>query len=572
MKRFGKILSLLLVSALFVSALPSAYASGTAADKLYTAGGRLLENDGVKPADGETLSELDDIMEGLLVEYEADADDVYAGYLNLVTGEEYYWQGDEWVIAASMYKVPLNMIFAERIASGELDWDANYPYADYEMVRDETIINSSNDWAMFLWDLIGGYSEFRRLIMPYMGIDESEVDYEYYANNRFTPRQMINCLKTLYEGGEERFPTIIETMQKAEPERFFRYSEQRFNIAQKYGYVTEGASSFMNCCGICFPDEPIAIVMFTRSVYRSEELLTAFCTAMCEYTQSKAEQRLEKANAAVLAELAERETEGALLSPAAGTQEPDAEQIERQNKKEVVTLATIICCAAIIIGAIIMAAVILAKKKKYGIKVFWMLVSVIVCAAALMLCAICVRAGTIYAKPDGDPAETAKVFFDAIDSGDYETAYACLRDYTSLGLENTPQSETGAMASAALKESYGYELVGACEREKLTAHQKVNFTYLDLTKTHDDITDTTMDELEKLVKKLPRDEIYDENNQYKPEVANEAYRLAVEDVLKNAQNYYSTVEIDLELAYANGKWQVITSPALLKALNGGTTY
>ena len=197
MKRFGKILSLLLLSALFVSALPAAYASGTAADKLYTAGGRLLENDGVKPADGETLSELDDIMEGLLVEYEADADDVYAGYLNLVTGEEYYWQGDEWVIAASMYKVPLNMIFAERIASGELDWDANYPYADYEMVRDETIINSSNDWAMFLWDLIGGYSEFRRLIMPYMGIDESEVDYEYYANNRFTPRQMRNCLKTL---------------------------------------------------------------------------------------------------------------------------------------------------------------------------------------------------------------------------------------------------------------------------------------------------------------------------------------------------------------------------------------
>ena len=55
MKRFGKILSLLLVSALFVSALPAAYASGTAADKLYTAGGRLLENDGVVVRDDFTV-------------------------------------------------------------------------------------------------------------------------------------------------------------------------------------------------------------------------------------------------------------------------------------------------------------------------------------------------------------------------------------------------------------------------------------------------------------------------------------------------------------------------------------
>ena len=113
MKLFRNILSLLLAAALCISALPAAYASGTA-------GGRRLAISRVKPADGETENELDAIMDSLLEEYEADADDVYAGYLNLVTGEEHYWQGDEWVTAASMYKVPLNMIFAERIASGEL--------------------------------------------------------------------------------------------------------------------------------------------------------------------------------------------------------------------------------------------------------------------------------------------------------------------------------------------------------------------------------------------------------------------------------------------------------------------
>lgn len=553
MKYMKNMLALLLILCLCMSIAPAAFAEGSSAENPYAG------------------KDLDRIMEELLEQYEMKAENVYAGYMNFVTGEEHYWQGDDWVVAASMYKVPLNMLYAERMAKGEFNWEESIPYVPYTEVLEQTILYSSNEWAMFMWDPLGGYQEFRKLIAPYMGIDLNEVSIEYYDNNEFTAKQMITCLKTLYEGGDERFPRIIETMQNAEPERFFRYKEDRFNIAQKYGYVTEYADYYMNCCALCFTDEPIAIVMFTRSAPYPEELLTAYCTAMCEYTQYQAANRIEQANEAVQAELEEREPEVTPAVPVA-TPAPTPAEIEAENKSEVRSMATIICCGAAAIAALLTAIIILINRKKYGLKVFWMLISVAVCAAALMLCAIGVKAGTIYAKPEGDPGQITAEFFDAICAKNFPKAYGYLRDYTSLGLENVPQTEAGQAVYEALQNSYGYELNGECTVDKLEAKQTVKFRYLDLAATHDDISSTTMVKLEEIVKKAPRDVIYDENNHYRPEIANEAYLEAVHAVLASPEKYYTSTDITVDIVYNGGEWQIVANPTLLKALNGGTGY
>lgn len=512
----------------------------------------------------------DELLYELLEQYDAPADKVYAGYLNLITGEEHYLQPDELVTAASMYKVPLNMLIAERMASGELVWGEVSADVPYQEVLEQTILYSSNDWAMFMWERIGGYQAFKAGIAPYIGVDLEDVDeYVYYNENQYSPHQMISCLKTLYDGGEERFPQVMETMKQAEPERFFRLGETRFEIAQKYGYVSE-YSSYMNCCGICFTDEPIAIVMFTRSVPYPEELLGAYCTAMCDYAQDKAAQTAQHAEEELRAELDARQTE-APVSPMQ-TEVPRAVEAKIESKSEDRYMATIICCAAVLAAALFTVIMIAVKRKIYGIKIFWMLICVVLCAAVMILCAIGVRAGTVYAKPEGDPAQTVEEFFDAICARDYELAYSYLRDYTSLGLENAPQSDAGRIVYDALESSYRFTLIGECTQDKLDACQKLSFSYLDLGKTHDDIGRVTMERLEASVASLRRDEIYDENDHYKPELANKAYLQAVETVMADAGSYYSTVELEIKLAYEDGRWQIIAEPALLKALNGGTAY
>ena len=68
----------------------------------------------------------------------------------------------------------------------------------------------------------------------------------------------------------------------------------------------------------------------------------------------------------------------------------------------------------------------------------------------------------------------------------------------------------------------------------------------------------------------PKSQLYDENDNYLPEVAQEAYAAAVSAVLESAEEYYTTVGILLELEYSDEQWRVVPSPQLLKAVSGGT--
>ena len=143
--------------------------------------------------------EWDELMERLLSDYGIKPEFVAAGYLNLETGEEHFLNEDEYMLTGSMYKLPLCMYFTEHLASGDIDWSLYESHFSYEEKRDNVLINSSNDDAGFLCDMIGGYTEFRRLTADYMGVDPDEElrninNYE----NWYTAREFIHCLELLY--------------------------------------------------------------------------------------------------------------------------------------------------------------------------------------------------------------------------------------------------------------------------------------------------------------------------------------------------------------------------------------
>ena len=556
MKTVTKIIPFFLTVCLFLGLMPAAWAEESAED--YS------QYEDRTP---------DDIMAELFETYQAKPEDVHAGYCNLVTGEEYYWQGDELTITASMHKLPLNMYYAELMKTGELVWEERFPDIPYDGVLEETIIYSNNDWTTFLIDGLGGYDIYRRAIAPYMGVDPDTVDPVYFTNNLFSPRQMIHCLKLLYDE-PERFPKIIETIKKAEPERFFKLNERRFDIGHKYGYVPEpDDGTYMNDCGLAFTDEPIALVMFTKNVYQAEELLGAYCTAMCEYTQYHAALRREgkEPGASEVSEEVPEPTE----TPAP-TRQPEptpvreeaAAAVENDTEVSPISLPVIPC---ILIVLLTVAAVIYfaAGKRKYGIKPFWMIVAVLIAAFALLLCAVGLEAGTVYAKPEGDPGAVAEAFMDALVSGSYPEAYTYLKDYSDLGLDEEPETDTGKKIYDALRGSFEYALIGPCRTNKLEAAQTVSFRYLDLEKLQGDLSaEETVDEI---THGRPRDEIYDENDEYRQEIIDEAYTVLIDDALTHVQDYYSQTEFDLELAYSDGRWQVVLKGSpLLEALTGGT--
>ena len=544
MKVYRRILAVLAALILCFSMSASAWAADTAAAEPVEA----EESSDEISFEGKSW---DEIMDELLAKFDTSRDSVSVAYVNLVSGEEYFINPDTYMVAASMYKLPLNMYFTEKLNSGEMEWAYSFPY---EEVRDYSIIYSDNDQSMFLYDILGGYDKFRELTSEYMGSDYSQLDPNDAFNNKYTAREFANCLKLLYNE-QERFPGIIETMQKAEPERFFKLYEPRFKIAHKYGYYSEYARVNMNDCGIAFTTEPIALVMSTQSVYDPEGLLTAYCTTMCEYT----EYLVAKAAA----------TPEPTATPEPVVTEPEAVVAEPEAEEKGISFVAL---GAVLIFIILGIGLTIGLSVKYRIRFFWLLIAIIISAAAMLLSIVGLHFGTVYAKPSGDPQQTAVEFMDSLCSGSYSQAYSLLRDYSDLGLETVPETAAAQMAYEALHRSFSYELNGECSVEKLEAKQPLSFSYLDLTAIEGAVVEETPKQLKQIVESRAMNQIYDANRNYLPEVTEEAYLNAVSAVLENAESYYKTVELQLALSYSDGKWQVLASPTLLRALNGGAGY
>ena len=193
----------------------------------------------------------------------------------------------------------------------------------------------------------------------------------------------------------------------------------------------------------------------------------------------------------------------------------------------------------------------------------------VIFAAALVFAAVGYGGGTILIKTAGDPQQTAVQFLDAVSAGDYPAAYETLLDYTTLGLENEPDSEAGKLIGEALRKSYRYELSGAAERNGLHAVQNVRFTFLHLPSMESAVAHETQTQLKKLARSLSYAELYNESGVYRPAVTEKAYLLALQSILASAGEYCATETVPLSLSYSDGRWQIVADETLLRVLNGG---
>lgn len=233
-----------------------------------------------------------DIVEELTAEYDLSTGMVTIGYCNTVTGETEFYDPDRYMDAASMYKVPLAMAVADKLAARGYTIDDTVDGTTYGSLVRGMIVNSNNAYAEVLWNSLGGYMTYRRIIAPYMGEDPDTVDGKFYENNYFTARQMLACLSSLYEGREGAYGRIIELMKTAEPEKYFHRYETRYEIAHKYGYLpsSDHGGPWMNDCGIIYADDTYLLVCFTLGFREQDDFLGRLSVLMSDYTNFRRQQ------------------------------------------------------------------------------------------------------------------------------------------------------------------------------------------------------------------------------------------------------------------------------------------
>ncbi len=523
--------------------------------------------------EGKTWEE---VVQQFMDEHDLTADKVSLGYKNLVTGEEHYINADKYEVAASLYKVPLNMVFTERISKGEMTFTDNVRGVQYEKLMKGSIVESNNEFSDYLRSALGGYPTYRRYFAEYMGEDADTVDQKFYENNYFTARQMITCLDTLYQGGEDRFPKVIEYMKEAEPNKYFNSFSQDYVVAHKYGYLETSATTIqMNDCGIVYTNEPIALVMFTNGIKMPYTCLANYCTLMAEYTQYNTAIRIEQEEIAAAEEAAKKAQEEAIaeLDLLALARQNDAADwtIASMLADEELRVALILSVGVVLLTGVTLLPLMVASIRK-KIKFLPGLVTVVLLGASMLVCIMGPHLGAVISAPKGDPQQVVVDFFDALAAKDYETAYSYLDYYSSLGLENVPGDEASMLVHEQLVSSYSYELYGDCALDGLTAKQQVLLQHFDVQRMQERLGDKTNEVMREMVQNSPESAIYDADDQYLPEATQKAYLTAVTRLLEKPEYYRTTTGMELELVYTSDGWRIQASDALLHALCGGTAY
>ena len=527
-------------------------------------------------------------------------DTVSFAYCNTVTGEEHYFRGDRAMTAASVNKLPLNMYYAEKVYNGEISWETTYKGVQYKLVQEYSLRYSNNEYSNALIDAIGDYTEFRKAILPYIGLAEEDVEFAYLKVNEFTAQQIMHCLKLLH-AEPERYPGVMDNLLLATPGEYFELNVSDYDIAQKFGWYVVDGHNYINCVGIVNTEEPILLAAFSDNCHMGKTLLGEYCALMVSYTENTiAAQKSpdeEKVSEDTLPAENVDEAEKPEVSPQpASTPQPSsapqsATAPEAAEKEEPESssgaenaLRLVACVAACALLALALGLANRIKKKPAepsekpgrGRKAVSCLVgaaAVILTAATLIVCCRGLEAKPLIMSEGSDPAAVAEEFMDLALSGESAAAEKLLLGSSSLGLDSLPEDRLGSMLYEALLASFSYEPAGDCVRDSIEASALFTVTYLDLPSVTALQQEATAARLAQYVETAQRaEEVLAEDGSYLPEVAMRALEEVTAELLEDAESHYVQTELKLRLRYSGGEWRVIADEELFAVLSGNAAY
>ena len=239
--------------------------------------------------------ELEELVQAYTAEKGVNPELISIGYVYPETGERWYYNGDKAYYSASLYKVPLMMLFAEQESEGILTQESEIYGMTLAYIEDEVLVSSNNPIAYSMMCYLGEPSAVRTMFQRYSDLPEDYYTWDFCAYSYFTARFMTDVMETLYVH-EERFPHILEKLKLAQPGHFFRLGlgEEEYEVAQKYGsYHDDSDNDWNHAAGVIYTEHPFILTVMTRYGGMSENIISDLAVLMKDYTL-KADQRLEE--------------------------------------------------------------------------------------------------------------------------------------------------------------------------------------------------------------------------------------------------------------------------------------
>ena len=328
------------------------------------------------------------------------------GFWYSATGDSWYYDADQWMYSASLYKVPVSMLMAEKEAAGELTQDSVVNGTTLEYLESTALIYSNNDSGHSMVSWLGGtYSgKCSDMTIKFTDLPESYFEQDFYDVSYYTARYMTQVMRTLYQGGDAKFPHVLDYLKQAQPDDYYNRNpalKGSYTIAQKFGAYEEGNGNNNNhCAAVIYTPNPIVVTVMTRNIGDYQSIIAEVGGHLADYAlqldqnleswkQAQAEQEAAERAAAELAvaqqaagtsgtaEAAEPETQSTdTAAPAASetnpvtvsgqTEESQAPvpetEVRPASQKRIPTAVLII--AGVLVAVLIIAAVLLVAMRR----------------------------------------------------------------------------------------------------------------------------------------------------------------------------------------------------------------
>lgn len=167
-------------------------------------------------------------------------------------------------IAASIYKLPLAMLYYDKVNDGEYTLDSTFTYSGYmhedagvvssnygigsqiplSDLLDDLIEYSDNDAGHILYENLGGWKEYKEAMTKYT----DSISENYYTEDNVSTANTMNDVVTYLYEHKEDYKDLIENMEKAEPGEYLDRDIQ-LSMPQKYGMYDSALNSvgFVEC-------------------------------------------------------------------------------------------------------------------------------------------------------------------------------------------------------------------------------------------------------------------------------------------------------------------------------------
>ena len=220
------------------------------------------------------------------------------GFCYTATGDCWFYNADKFMYSASMYKVPVSMLLAEKEAAGELTQDSQLEGYTLQYLESSALVNSNNDSGHAMVDYLGGTYQGKcsDKTIQYTDLERDYFPQDFFDYSYYSARYMTQVMRTLCEGGEERFPHVIEYLLTAQPDSYLNLSlGGKYDVAQKYGAFTERNGNDNNhIAAIVYTPTPIVVVVMTRNVGDYQARMAEIGAYLADYSLELDEKLLQR--------------------------------------------------------------------------------------------------------------------------------------------------------------------------------------------------------------------------------------------------------------------------------------